>query len=357
MDLALLGIFSCPDCTHSPLRIFPFDVSADEHCRQGALICPSCSSWYPIADSIPELLPEGREQPGLKARFFDGHRAELESLGIRRPGESRSPSVAEASAFEAQAHQRDHFDQLARRDDEFSYRSLGMLPFQRALRSLTFEAWRPRIRDGGLVLDIGCADGLSTFDVARPGLKAIGFDISREILADAVERADSQGLKNVTFFVGDADAMPVVAETIDCVLCYGTLHHVPDPARTLADAARVLRSGGIYLGVENNKTPLRPIFDLLMRVRPIWKEEAGAEAQMAPADLQRWTASSDLRMSARASVFLPPHVFNRFAPERAERLLRRTDKLFGRIPGLRQWGGLLLIEGIKASAPVTGGGR
>lgn len=357
MDLSLVGIFRCPECTHSPLRAIPFDASGDGHCRRGVLVCPSCSSWYPIVDSIPELLPVGREQPMLRESFVDRHRVELESFGLRPPGETRPRGLAEDSAFEAQAHQREHFDQLARRDDEFSYSSLGMLPFQRALRRLTFGAWRPTLQESSLVLDIGCADGLSTFDIAQPGINVIGFDISREIIGDAVRRADSEGLKNVTFFVGDADAMPVVAETIDCVLCYGTLHHVPDPARTLADAARVLRCGGIYLGVENNKTPLRPIFDLLMRLRPIWKEEAGAEAQIGIADLQRWTASSDLRMSARASVFLPPHVFNRFAPARAERLLRRTDLIFGRIPGLRQWGGLILIEGSKGSATVSEPGR
>ena len=136
----------------------------------------------------------------------------------------------------------------------------------------------------------------------------------------------------MTFFVADADAIPFRDEVVDGVLCFGSLHHVPSPARTLAAAARVLREGGFYIGVENNKTPLRPIFDLAMRLRPLWKEEAGAEAHIGQADLERWTAGTPLHLVSRPTVFVPPHLCNWIGVPAASRLLRWTDAVLGRIP-------------------------
>ncbi len=95
----------------------------------------------------------------------------------------------------------------------------------------------------------------------------------------------------------------------------------------------MLKDEGLYLGVENNKTPFRPIFDLLMRLRPIWREEAGAEAQMSSADLRRWASGTSLRMRTRSIVFVPPHLCNRFGVRAAGRLLRWTNAIFAAAAG------------------------
>ncbi|MEK6272620.1 MAG: methyltransferase domain-containing protein [Actinomycetota bacterium] len=345
MKLALVDLLRCPTCSCSALAAHPLEAE-DGRCRQGVLVCRQCSAWYPIWDFVLDLLPEGRGQPGSRAEFFARNRPRLEPLGLRHPA---AGPVALDADFTAQVQQRAHFDDLARRDDEFSYRALGQLPFQRALRDITFDAWRPLIRSGSLVLDVGCADGLSTFDVAHPGIEVLAFDISPELVAQAAARADEVQMRNVSFFVGDADAIPLAAATVDCVLCYGSLHHVPDPARTLGEATRVLREGGLYLGVENNRTPLRPAFDLLMRLSPIWREEAGAQAQIGAAELRRWTAGSDLRLRTRSIVFVPPHLCNRLGVPAARHLLRWTDSIVGRLPLLRNWGGLISILGRKGA--------
>jgi ubiquinone/menaquinone biosynthesis C-methylase UbiE/uncharacterized protein YbaR (Trm112 family) len=342
MKLAFVDLFRCPTCLRSGL-VAHSEETVEGRCAQGVLICRSCRAWYPISDYVLDLLPGGRERPGSRAEFFECNRGWLEPLGVGPPAAEADPQ------FAAQMHQREHFDDLARRQDEFSYRALGQLHFQRALREITFAEWEPRIRPGAVILDIGCADGLSTFDVAGPEVEVLGFDISPELIAQAAARAAEEGLNQVSFFIGDADAIPLGDHTVDCVLCYGSLHHVPDPKRTLAEAARVLTDEGIYLGVENNTTPLRPLFDLLMRLRPIWREEAGAAAQMGVAELRRWSAGTDLQMRARSMVFVPPHLCNRLSVPGARRLLRWTNALFSRLPMLRNWGGLLAIEGRKAS--------
>jgi ubiquinone/menaquinone biosynthesis C-methylase UbiE len=323
----------------------PFEFSGDGRCSSGVLSCRGCGAWYPISNHVLDLLPEDHAEPGSRDRFFAAHRAQLDELDLDKP-----EAVLAARDFAAQAHQREHFDELARREDRFSYRALGQQPFQRAVRSLSFEEWAPLVPAGSLVLDIGCADGLSTFDIASRDVEALGFDISGELVRRAADRAQRAGIRNVSFMVADADAIPVADGSFDCVLCYGSLHHVPDPAGTLVEAARALRDGGSYIGVENHTTPLRPIFDFLMRLRPIWLEEAGGNAQFGAAELERWRSGSALRLNTRPTVFVPPHLCNLIGERAARWLLRFTDRLFGRIPLLRRWGGLVSISGRKSAS-------
>ena len=318
----------------------PFDAASDEGCESGVLICPDCRAWYPVAAGVLDLLPEIHADVESRSRFFEENRIRMEGLGLSRPA-----TVTPDPGFAAQEHQREHFDDLARREDRFSYEALGHQPFQRAVRSLNFEEWAPLIRRGGLALDVGCGDGISSFDLARYGVEVLALDISPEQIRQAADRAGREGIRNVSFMIGDANALPVADDAVDTVLAYGSLHHFPEPERTVEEIARVLGPGGCYIGVENNTTPLRPIFDALMRLRPIWLEEAGAHAQIGMDDLHRWSDGTDLRLSTRAIVFVPPHLCNLIGYRASRRLVQLIDWLFGRIPFLRRWGGLISIVG------------
>jgi SAM-dependent methyltransferase len=348
MNIDLASRFRCPDCGAEGLDPQPFKISRPGRMQYGILVCERCAGWNPVTDHVADLLPKALALPGTRTRFYDRNRNRLEKSGREPPATS-----AADPAFAAQVHQREHFDDLARRDDRFSYDALGRMPFQLASRELTFEEWAPRIRPGSVVLDIGCADGLSTFDIARHDVEVIGLDISPEQIRRAQARAAESDFENVTFVIGDADSLPVANEAIDCVLCYGSLHHVPSPKRTVTEIARVLRVGGSYLGVENNRSPLRPLFDALMRLRPIWLEEAGAEAQMSAEDLDGWADRAGLKLDTHAAVFVPPQLCNLLGYRAARRLLRLTDWVLGHLPVLRHWGGLIVISGQKPQPERT----
>jgi ubiquinone/menaquinone biosynthesis C-methylase UbiE/uncharacterized protein YbaR (Trm112 family) len=348
MKIGLASRFRCPDCGAEGLDPQPFKISRPGWMQYGILVCERCASWYPVTDHVADLLPKAHASLGTRTRFYERNRKRLESSG-------REPPAASAAdpAFVAQVHQREHFDDLARREDGFSYDALGRMPFQRASRELTFEEWEPRIRPGSVVLDIGCADGLSTFDIARHDVEVIGLDISPEQIRRAQARAAEANVENTTFVIGDANSLPVANDAIDCVLCYGSLHHVPSPKRTVGEMARVLDVGGSYLGVENNTTPLRPLFDALMRLRPIWLEEAGPQAQMSAKDLTGWADRAGLKVDTHATVFVPPQLCNLLGYRAASRLLRLTDWVFGHLPVLRHWGGLIVISGQKPEPEPT----
>ena len=352
VDLAHAKRLRCPVCSATPLDAHAFGT-IEGRCREGVLVCRECSSWNPIVDFVAEVLPPGHEAGAARARLYEGHREALEGLGLDPPAEAGEPD----ERYAAQAHQREYFDSIAHRDDEYSYRAFGELSFQRAHRNVSFDEWRRRISRDSVLLDIGCADGLSTFEFAELDADVLAFDISPEQVAQAARRAREMGFRRASFFVGDAHEIPVSDASVDVVVCWGVLHHLPDPGHTVAEAARVLKEGGAYFGMENNRTPLRSAFDALMRLSPLWEEEAGAQPLIDAEDLDRWAAGTGLEFETRTSVFVPPHVLTRMSAPAATRALARSDRMAGGIPGVRDWGGTILIEGHKRSRDRAGAYR
>ena len=90
------------------------------------------------------------------------------------------------------------------------------------------------------VLDIGAGPGSlvsSILDVA-PTAQVVALDASIEMLRAAADRTAARGMN------GDALALPIGAATVDAVLCTFVLFHLSDPSQAIAEAARVLRTGG-----------------------------------------------------------------------------------------------------------------
>ena len=94
------------------------------------------------------------------------------------------------------------------------------------------------------VLEVGCGSGAVCRELAqwRNVKQVVGLDPSPVFLAKARELAD--GTPNLRFDEGDAHALHYGDGEFDVVVFHTCLTHVLEPARALAEAFRVLRSGG-----------------------------------------------------------------------------------------------------------------
>lgn len=100
--------------------------------------------------------------------------------------------------------------------------------------------------DGARVLELGCGKAEKTRTLAETGRV-------REIVALEVDTIQHEknlaisDLPNVSFRHGGAEAIPVDDASVDIVLMFKSLHHVPvaDMDRALAEIARVLKPGGL----------------------------------------------------------------------------------------------------------------
>ena len=102
-------------------------------------------------------------------------------------------------------------------------------------------------RPGAVLLDVGCGTGDDVATLAQrvaPGGRAIGVDTSASMIAEARRRAGSTGLPGVEFLHADAAVLGLADASVDGCRTERTLLHVPDPARVVAEMARVVRPGG-----------------------------------------------------------------------------------------------------------------
>jgi SAM-dependent methyltransferase len=96
--------------------------------------------------------------------------------------------------------------------------------------------------------DLGCGTGQLAETVAPHVHSVIAVDASDDMLTAA--RARLGKLSNVDLRQGDLEALPIPAGELDAAVMSLVLHYSPDPARVLAEVARVLQPGGRVLIVD-----------------------------------------------------------------------------------------------------------
>lgn len=94
----------------------------------------------------------------------------------------------------------------------------------------------------GDVLDVGSGDGAAAAVIAPHCRSLTCIDTNARLIEAASERLCRQG--NVRAQVADAHALPFAEASFDSVLMFHTLTYAEEPARVLAECARVLRPGG-----------------------------------------------------------------------------------------------------------------
>jgi SAM-dependent methyltransferase len=114
--------------------------------------------------------------------------------------------------------------------------------YRDALNTPAFLAMLPDVA-GLNGLDVGCGEGTNTRSVARRGAAVQAVDISPTFIRHARETETSDPL-GIDYQVGDALALPFPDSSFAFVTSFMALMDVPDPAKALAEIARVLRPGG-----------------------------------------------------------------------------------------------------------------
>jgi arsenite methyltransferase len=105
------------------------------------------------------------------------------------------------------------------------------------------------LHEGETVLDLGSGAGadvlISARRVGTTG-KAIGLDMTDEMLELARTNAREAGVENIEFVKGYIEDIPLPDETVDVVISNCVINLAADKRKVLAEAARVLRPGGRF---------------------------------------------------------------------------------------------------------------
>jgi L-amino acid N-acyltransferase YncA/2-polyprenyl-3-methyl-5-hydroxy-6-metoxy-1,4-benzoquinol methylase len=103
------------------------------------------------------------------------------------------------------------------------------------------------LRAGQTVLDLGSGGGLDVLLSARrvgPTGKAIGLDMTDEMLTLARDHAAQAGATNVEFLAGQIEHIPLPDSSVDVVISNCVITLSADKAAVFAEIARILRPGG-----------------------------------------------------------------------------------------------------------------
>jgi SAM-dependent methyltransferase len=107
------------------------------------------------------------------------------------------------------------------------------------------------LRAGETVIDLGSGGGLDVFLAAAkvgPTGRVIGIDMTPEMIElaqrNAAKANDGKGYANVEFHLATIDKLPLLDDSVDCVISNCVINLAPDKPAVFREIARVLKPGG-----------------------------------------------------------------------------------------------------------------
>lgn len=184
-----------------------------------------------------------------------------------------------------------YFNQIAGRFD----RSYGPGRSWQAFGQMLLRVLPPLV-----VADLGAGEGLLSELLARRCKKVIAVDNSEKIVAFGAAKAKKNGLKNLEFRLGNLQAPPIDAHSVDLVVLSQALHHAEEPDKTITACHGILKPGGQIM-----------ILDLLKHTFEQARELYGDRWFGFPeSDLQRWLEAAgfkNIEISVVAREEQPPN--------------------------------------------------
>jgi len=214
MHVNTCEILCCPTCrgTVEPVGF------ARGFLEEGALICRSCHTEYPVRAGIP---------------IFIGANLSVDSTG---DGFSEMNEEIRQKVLQREWHDRERLDREYKRA---AYGSQTLFSF--VLYYQMREAF-PLLATGktSLVANICAGHGFELEFLSKFSGSIVAIDISWNSLRLALERARELGLK-VEAICADAENLPLRDNSFDLVFTHQSLHHLPRPLRGLEEMLRTSR--------------------------------------------------------------------------------------------------------------------
>jgi 2-polyprenyl-6-hydroxyphenyl methylase/3-demethylubiquinone-9 3-methyltransferase len=175
--------------------------------------------------------------------------------------------------------------------------------------------------DAKMVLDLGCAGGFMAEAMTNKGANVTGIDPAAQAIAAATARAKQMD-QSIQYDVGVGENLPYPDNHFDAVVCVDVLEHVADLAKVLAEVARVLKPGGLFLYDTINRNPIARLATITVAedvLRLLPKGTHDPKMFIKPAELRNALAEAGLVSGPQTG--LGPRGIN-----------RRGDFTFGPLP-------------------------
>lgn len=95
-----------------------------------------------------------------------------------------------------------------------------------------------------VIADLGAGEGTFSQLLAQSAQQVIAVDNAEKMVEFGAKLAHDHGLTNLEYRLGDMEALPIDAESVDLAFFSQSLHHAPHPERAVTEAHRILKPGG-----------------------------------------------------------------------------------------------------------------
>lgn len=340
MNRSIVPYLSCAECGAERLSLEVYTPLGDQQVIDGCLTCPRCLSWFRIENGIVDLLPLALRRKNYdrfmvkNEQFARKHNLSLPPIEDVSPPKGALEKTKPTGAFE------DVVDYEERVVNNSYYRALDQVAF--------FDWMNRNLTAQDFVLDVGCGTGRQCVPLAERHIRVVGIDIDEEMLQQAVKKIENSPISGrVDFIVGDGENPPVRQNTFTACVLYGVLHHLADKQKAIANASSKLVPGGRLYSLDPHKSSARFVFDLLMKFWQLYVEEADEDPLISEDQLYTWMRHAQIQGKVSLSTYLPPHIFVAGRSGNVL-LLKTTDRLFRRLPGIRNIGGVIIFEGRRS---------
>ncbi|WP_208430571.1 metalloregulator ArsR/SmtB family transcription factor [Methyloligella halotolerans] len=226
-------------------------------------------SWvfFRLAEGTPEALLAEAIVAGL-----DRDDPVLQLDAARATAVQKSRAEAAQNYFKAHAKEWDRIRSLHVAEDQVEQAmidALGRGPFD-------------------LLVDLGTGTGRILELFAGKADRALGFDVSHEMLSYARMKLEGAGLAHAQVRHGDLFHLPLADGEADAVVLHQVLHFLEEPALAIAEASRVLEPGGRLLIVDFAPHELEFLRE----------EQAHRRLGLASEQIGRWCADAGLDLKS-----------------------------------------------------------
>ncbi|HCR17604.1 MAG TPA: hypothetical protein DIU35_08975 [Candidatus Latescibacteria bacterium] len=227
MQERLLDFLICPECHGGEALSVQRFLSDGDRVIDGAILCNSCRTRFPVIGGIPRLLPHD-----LRAELAQTHQAWFREHSF--PQDNSTPDGTDGS------------------DTNKVFRTMQSFGYQWNVFDEVYEQWHqdflsylpsPVKKDffqGKTGLDAGCGMGRHTRVATQLGAELVAMDLSNAVEAAYRNTVD---LPNAHVIQADLSRPPLRSEMFDFVYSFGVLHHLPVPLKGFRSLASLPKKG------------------------------------------------------------------------------------------------------------------
>jgi ubiquinone/menaquinone biosynthesis C-methylase UbiE len=157
-------------------------------------------------------------------------------------------------------------------------------------------------RESDRLLDVGCGAGELVHRAAPTVARAVGVDLSPQMIERARQRGRNEGIppERIEFVVASSSDLPFGDSEFTAVITTTALHHFPNPAAAVREMVRVLAPGGrIVIADLSRDLRLARVADALLRL-----VEPGHVGMQTRNGIERLLRDGGVRVSRSRRVWL-----------------------------------------------------